>query len=315
MKVENLFKVESLTHMKDSFQRADFKDSAAGIVLGVSLIAVDPEIFKKQFPKLTFVNSGITVNNYGGFARYVESLRLTPQGGFVDADDLSSAKGKISLKGENDLIKVYRKQAFSEWTDTEIQEANLQNINLVSNFVETHNELYLQMVDSIGYIGQNTNTGLLNNTYFGTGVASGYYYNMTPLELYNTVAEDTIVKQWNLVKNIVAYKANIVTMPIEMLNYLSTQILNTTHGSATVLRALQDNFAGVKFTDTVYATTSMVAWSTNRQSMQMRITEPLTVGEIIKTGSFTYKMDSKFSIAGLDILQKDAGYILTGVAA
>ena len=47
--------------------------------------------------------------------------------------------------------------------------------------------------------------------------------------------------------------------------------------------------------------------------MIMRIPQPLTIGEIIKVGSFDFHVDSKYRIAGLDVLENTAGRLLTGL--
>ena len=47
--------------------------------------------------------------------------------------------------------------------------------------------------------------------------------------------------------------------------------------------------------------------------MKMRIPVPLTVGEIVKMSSFDFRVDSKYRIAGLDILEDSGGRILTGL--
>lgn len=316
MKIGQLYNLDSIKAFCDAStigtRWAEFKDSAPGVVLAQNLIMINPRIFEKRYPDLTFVNSGIAFDNFGGYGRTIESLRLTDQGGFVDASDKSDNKGKISVKGENDLISVFEKQGFSEWSDTEIKQAELQNINLVSRFLEAHNKLYLQLVDQIGYLGQDTNTGLINNSYFTTSAASKPWSQMIPQELYDTVA-GLITDQWNSVQNIPQYMANRVVLPIGMFNKISKAILNSAAGSFTVLKSLQDNFGGVTFTYTFRTTDVAVAFSTSDEAMVMRVPQPLTVGEIVKTGSFEFKVDSKFRIAGLDILEQKAGYILTGL--
>ena len=56
-----------------------------------------------------------------------------------------------------------------------------------------------------------------------------------------------------------------------------------------------------------------VAYSNNPEVMQMRIPVPLTISEIVKVSGFDYRVDSKYSIGGLDILESTGGYILTGL--
>jgi len=126
--------------------------------------------------------------------------------------------------------------------------------------------------------------------------------------------------QWAAVNNTPEYKANRVTMPVYVMNALQSTILNSAAGSSSVLKALQDNFPDVQFLATYRAddavsdgVSATVAYSNNPESMVMRIPVPLTVGEIIQTSSFKYTIESKYRIAGLDVLENTAGRILTGL--
>ena len=313
MKIGQIYNIDSFNAFGAGLSK-QFADAAStGIVLGQSLVSVDPRIFEKKYPDLTFVNSGIGVDNTGGYARMIESLRVVEQGDFVDASDIASNKGKITIFGENDLISVYEKEAYSTWSDTEVAQAAMGNINLPSKLLGAHNLKYMQAIDKIGYLGQGTNTGLLNNTYFATGVSGDTWANMTPQQLYDIVA-DTINTQWNGVFNTTAYMASRIVLPIGMYNKMQSSILNTANGAFSVLKALKENFASIQIMATFQATDRMVAYSIDEQSMLMRIPLPLTVGEIIKQGSFKYLVESKFRVAGLDILEKDSGYIVTGLA-
>jgi len=108
---------------------------------------------------------------------------------------------------------------------------------------------------------------------------------------------------------------NKLVMPISVLNLLRATILNTANGSnISVLQALQKNFEMVEFLASYQVTNKAVGFSTNEEAMVLRIPVPLTIGEIIKKGSFNFVVEAKFRIAGLDVLESDAGYILTGVA-
>jgi hypothetical protein len=99
------------------------------------------------------------------------------------------------------------------------------------------------------------------------------------------------------------------------MNLLQAKIMDTAAGNASVLKALQDNHPSVKFLATVRATTDMVAFSTSREAMVMRVPVPLTIGEIVKISSFNFLVDSKYRVGGLDVLESTAGYILADVAA
>jgi hypothetical protein len=177
----------------------------------------------------------------------------------------------------------------------------------------------MREVDEIGYLGVGTHTGLLNYAAFTSGAATAAVGTATAAQLYQDFA-DLITSQWAAVNNTPEYKANKVDTPIYVMNTLQSTILNSAAGSASVLRALQDNFPGVEFRGTFRADNAggagvshTVAYSNNSEAMKMRIPVPLTIGEIVKRGSFDYHVDSMYRIAGLDILEDSAGYILTGL--
>ena len=317
MKIGQLYDLDKFKGFKDSATATGFKDSASGVILARNLTAVNPKVFEKKYPELSFVNSGITVDNTGGYARRIQSLRVEEQGDFTDSSDLNSGKGRISLTAEDTFIKVFPKEAHSLWSDDEIEEANLGNINLVQRYIATHNKVYNQKVDEIGYLGHNGQEGLLNYSGFTTTAAAGAIGTLTAQQMYDEFAT-LITDQRNGVNNTPEYSCNRVVMPVGVMNKLAVTMLNTASGNSTVLRALQDNFPDIDYVTTfraalVGAASSTVAYSTNEDSVVMRIPIRLTVGEIIKQTSFNYRVDSKFRIAGLDVLEDTSGRILTGL--
>jgi len=317
MKIGQLYDLDSFKSFVDSASAGGFKDSASGVILARNLTMVNPKVFEKKYPELSFVNSGISVDNTGGYARRIQSLRLIEQGDFADSSDLNSGKGRISLAAEDTFIKVFAKEAHSVWTDDEIKEANLQNINLVQRYIATHNKIYNQKIDEIGYLGHNGQKGLLNYTGFTVTTASDKVENLDPQQMYDEIAT-LITEQRNGVNNTPEYVCNKVVMPTRVLNTLQVTMLNTANGSSTVLKALRDNFPDVNFVasfraEDVDGVSRVVAYSTSEDSMLMRIPIRLTIGEIIKQTSFAYRVDSKFRIAGLDVLEDLSGRILTGL--
>jgi hypothetical protein len=322
MKIGNIYDLDSFQRFLDSGKKPGFADAYAGSVLARNLTAVDPQIFEKKYPDLVFVNSGIVADNSGGYARRIQSLRKREQGGFSTAGDASGNKGKISLAGEDSTINVVEREAHSIWTDSEVKEAELQNLNLVSDYVTAHNSIYLREVDEIGYLGipdKSASLGLLNYSGFTSGAATGAIGTLTAQQMYDDIS-DLIQSQHNAVNNTPEYMAVRVDMPIYALNLLAATILNTAAGSSTVLTALKANYPGIEFRGTFRAddaggagVSHTVAYSNNSEAMKMRIPTPLTVGEIIKQGSFDFRVDSKYRIAGLDVLEDTSGYILTGL--
>jgi hypothetical protein len=317
MKIGNLYNLDSFQAFMDSGAKRSFADSYAGTVLARNLTAVDPRIFEKKYPELVLLGSGIEADNTGGYARRIQSLRLVDQGSFTDAGD-DTTKGKISLTAEDSYLKVFVKEAHSIWTEDEVKEAELQNINLPQKYLAAHNKIYNQTVDSIGLLGHNTQKGLLNFASFTSTAATAAIAVATAQELYDDIS-GLVRAQWDGVYNTAEYMADRVVMPTDVYNKLSATILNTAAGASTVLKALQDNLPGIKFLATAKADnvdgggSVTCAFSTNREAMTMRIPVPLTIGELMKTNSFDFRVDSKFRIAGLDILEATAGYYLTGL--
>lgn len=320
MKIGNLYNIESFKRFLDSGSQNGFKDAAAGVVLDRYLTQVDPKIFEKLYPELAFMNSGVTVDNTGGYSRRIQSLRLIDQGEFTTSGDSSSDKGKISLYGEDSYLKVLVREAFSSWNDDEINEADLANVNIVSRFIEAHNKIYQREIDEIGFIGipdVTASKGLLNYASFTSGAAGGAITTLTAQEMYDEIA-DLIIAQWNAVNNTPGYMADRVIMPVSIMNTLQATIMNSASTPKSVFLALKENFPSIGWSSTfraesVSATTVTIAFSSSDEVMKMRIPVPLTVGEIVKMSSFDFRVDSKYRIAGLDILEDTGGRILTGL--
>lgn len=319
--------VQSLYNLKSFEDKAAFAKKftdAGGIILARNLEYLSTEIFTQEYPELTFLQQGIVVNNEGGYADTIKKLKLQIAGGFREMGTNTNTTGKITLEGEDDSIPVFSMDAESDWSEIELKKAELQNINLPSRFMEAHVEVYNRKVDSIGYIGQVRSNGtfktrgLLNYTGWDTDTAAVTAAAATGQELYDEIA-GLINRQWANVFNVVAYKADHVTMPWSVYNIATTKMLNTASGSSSVLRALQDNFPGVTFGTTNLAEAGQagvnsvtVAFSRNRRAMQFRLPVPLEISSIDQRG-FKYYMESYFSIAGLDVIEDGAAATLTGL--
>ena len=317
MKLGNLYDLASFEAFCDSASQRGFTDAYAGTVLARNLTAIDPRVFEKKYPELALMNSGIEADNSGGYARRIQSLRLQDLGGFTTSGDASDNKGKISLAGEDSFLRVVERESHSKWTDSEIREAELQGINLPQRYVQAHNRIYMREVDQIGLVGGIGNEGLLNYSGFAADSAGGAIGTLTAQEKFDTFA-DGITTQRNAVNNTPEYSVNRVVTSVEVLNDLAATILDTAAGSMSVLSALRANFPDVTFMSSFRAgndggTSATVFYSNNTEVMKMRIPQPLTIGEIIKLGSFDFQVDSKYRIAGLDVLEDTGGFILTGL--
>ena len=308
---------------KAAYAKKNFTD-AGGIILARNLEHLSTEIFTQEYPDLTFLMQGITVNNEGGYADSIKKLKLQINGDFRESGTNTNTTGKITLQGEDDSIPVFSIDAESDWSEVELKKAELQNVNLPSRFLEAHNEVYNRKIDYIGYIGQRRTNGTLKTqgllTYSGwdTDTSAGLASALTGQELYDEIA-GLINRQWTNVFNVTSFKADHVTMPYTVYNIATSKFLNTNGTDMSVLRALQMNFPTVTFgtTDKAEAgqaavTSVTVAFSKNRRGMQFRIPVPLNVSSIDQRG-FKYYVESYASIAGLDVIEDGAAATLTGL--
>ena len=319
-RVESLYGIKSFDAAAE-YAKKNFKDEG-GIILARNLEHVSAEIFTQEFAGLTFLNQGIAVNNEGGYATSIRKLKLRTEGGFRESGSNTNTTGKITLSGEDDSIPVFTKEAESDWSEIELKQAELENINLPSRFFEGHAELYNREIDDIGYLGQvrsdgsQKTTGLLNYSGFTSNSAAKTAAASTGQELYDEIAE-LITAQWAGVLNVDSYKADRVTMPASVYNICSTKILNSAGSEMSVLRALQSNFPTVTFglttkSEDVGGDSVTVAFSSNRRALQFRLPVPLNVSSVDQRG-FKYYVESYFGVAGLDVIEDDAVQILTGL--
>jgi len=319
MLIKDLYNIDSFKSFEKK-AKTHFADASAGVVLSRNLTGVDPKLFQKLYPELSFLNSGIFIDNSGGAVQRIQSLRIITEGNFTNSGDVSGNKGKISQTAEDSFLKVIEREAFSDWSDTQVQQAALQNIPLVSNLFQGHDRKFKENIDEIGFTGipeYASSTGLLNYGGFTSSAAAGAIIALTDQEKYDVIS-NLIIAQRNAVNNTPGYAANNVIMPIRVMNVLQSTILNSANGSFSVLKALQSNYPEVTFSTTFRAesvggTSVTVAYSSNENVMKMRIPQRLTIGEVTKPTSFDYRFDSKFRIAGLDILEDLAGRLLTGL--
>jgi len=319
-RVQSLYGIKSFDAAA-MYAKKNFKDEG-GIILARNLEHVSAEIFTQEFAGLTFLQQGIIVNNEGGYATSIRKLKLKTVGGFRESGTNTNTTGKITLEGEDDSIPVFTKEAESDWSEIELKQAELENINLPSRFFEGHAELYNREIDEIGYLGQvrtdgtQKTTGLLNYAGFVTATAGTTAAAATGQELYDEIAE-LITSQWAGVLNVDTYKADHVTMPNTVYNVASTKILNSAGSEMTVLRALSANFPTVTFGLTTKAVSVggvsvTIAFSSNRRALQFRLPIPLNVSSVDQRG-FKYYVESFFGLAGLDVIEDGAARILTGL--
>jgi len=319
-RVKSLYGVQSFD-AATAYAKKNFKD-AGGIILARNLEHVSAEIFTQEFAGLTFLQQGIAVNNEGGYATSIRKLKLRTEGGFRESGSNTSTTGKITLSGEDDSIPVFTMEGESDWSEIELKQAELENINLPSRFFEGHAELYNRKIDDLGFLGQvrtdgsQKTTGLLNYAGFTTNGSTTTAVELEGQELYDEIAE-LLIGQWAGVLNVDSYKADRVVMPASVYNICSVKILNSAGSEMTVLRALQSNFPTVTFglttkAEDVGGDSVTVAFSSNRRALQFRLPVPLNVSSVDQRG-FKYYVESYFGVAGLDVIEDGAAQILTGL--
>ncbi len=322
MKFENLYNLKSFDDKRETIAK-HIKDAAGGLVLERNLEYVDPAIFEKKFPSLAFMNSGVQVSNVGGYAEYVTSLRRVPEGTFRSGKDKSSDKGVVSFKVEDSQLQVEERVTEGNWSDDEVKQAAMQDINVVSQYMSSVNDIYMREIDKACLVGIGTiGSGLLN--YSGYTVAGGSTVtdSSTADSDYGQFAT-LINAQRNAVNNTDGYMADTIIMPIRVMNIIGTKILNSAASPDSVLVALQKNFPQIKFMSSFRcekaivpnsgtATSSTVCFSSNRDSMVARIPVPLMLSEIERK-HFQFSFAAKYRIAGLDVLENTAGQIRSGL--
>lgn len=290
---------------------------ANGILLGKQLTHVDPKIFQKLYPDNIFLNSGISIDNSGGYSNQIQKLRISEKGGFRDANDRGSNKGLISLDGEAATIGVIERIATINYSNTEIEQAKLGKYNIVERLLGATDKIYRQEIDEILAVGNTLNKGLLNYAGFTADSGTTITEASTGTSDFDQIA-GLIIDQWNGVNNTNGYMANRVIMPVRVLNILSAKKWNTVSSEKSVMQVLKDAFPSVTFmsswrNELVGATSVTIAYSISEDAMTNRIPLPLLIGETIKDGSFSYKADATYRIAGLDVHENKAGRIVTGL--
>jgi len=318
MLIKQLYNTKSF---EDVGKSQVFTDAAAsGVVLAENLRHVDPQIFEKLYPELVAFSMGLSIDNSGGYVNVLDSLRLTEQGEFKTSGDIDSNKGKISLSGDKSYLHVLSKEAYVKWSRTDVEQANLQNINLVSKLLATGDKIYKREVDEailIGISDYSASTGLLNYGSFTSSGASGAIGTLTGQEAYDEVAE-FITDQHNGVNNTKGYMADKVIFPVSVMNVLQRTILNSAGATRTVLTALKENFSEIQFLSTFRAesvggSSVTLAIASSDQAVKIRVPQPLQVSDIVMVSGFDYRIDMAYRIAGADILENSAGRLLTGL--
>lgn len=299
---------------KDSHNnRQVILNDASGMLLTRHLTFVSPDILEQQYPDLAFDQLKLHVDNSGGYADHIQTRRKKVQGAFAER---GSGRGKVALEMEDNLIKVFERDALLEWDDIKVKKAQEQKINLVSDTMAASILIFNQEIDTSAIVGIEgfNSTGLVNNTVYLSESAPAIFTSLTAIQQYKLIA-DAITQQWNLVNNTAAYKANICLLPTTILNLASNSKLNE-FTDGTVLAVLKKNFPDINFLHSAKASAvaggSMSIFSNNRQALAFRIPLPLMYSPIFRK-HFDYSTSALYRIAGIDILEPSSGYIKTNL--
>ena len=313
IKVKNLYNVDSIVTAANA---AVTFDGAAGLLLPRQLEHISQTIYQQQFAELTLISqSGITVNNEGGSAEFITKLKRGINGNFATAGNSTNTDGKISLNTQSDTIPVIMKKAESDWTNIELLQAQSANQNLVSELIGAHNTRYNQLIDETGYVGTDSIEGLLNWSGFASMASAGVFSGLTGAQQYGEI-KDLINAQRTAVSNDPVFGCDKVAISPATYNIILSTYVDTTGGVGTVAKAVERDF-NIKFVLTFRAasvggTARLNAYSSDARAMVMRVPLQLQVSNIYQKGFSSY-VESMFRVAGLDVIENAAGYILTGV--
>lgn len=309
-KVKHLYNVDS---MLKAANVAKTFDGAAGILLPRQLEHISTTIYEQKFAELSFLSqSGISINNEGGVAEFITKLKKNIQGGYKTTGNNSNTAGKIGVSRSSDTIPVIMRKAESEWTQIEMQQAQLANADLVADLLGAHNTRYNQDIDASGYVGIDNYKGLLNNAGFTTTASAGLFSALTGLQMY-TELKDLINTQRAAVSNDPVFGADKVALSPGVYNLIDSTYIDTTGELITVRMAVERNL-NVQFVITFRATSLgvAVAYSSDPRAMVMRIPTQLQISNIYEKGFDSY-VESLYRVGGLDVIESASGYILTGV--
>lgn len=285
----------------------------SGILLARHLTAVNPKVLNFKYPDLVFSELGLTLDNTGGYAQRIQTLRLKASGKFGPE---GSDRGKINIDAEDTLLKVSVREAVVDWSHRKIKEAELGNYNVVDRSMAAALTVYNQEIDTAALTGVE-NKGLLNNTSYTTTAASSTFASLTPAQMFSFIA-DEITAQHTSVNNTTEYSANFCILPISVSNLAERTLLNT-YTNQTVLTVLKNTFPSVTFVQTGKADVVgsgnvkvMSLFSNSKEAVAFRIPVPLQFSPV-QQQHWDFSTVGKYHQGGLDVLEGKSGRIVTGL--
>lgn len=280
-----------------------------GVLLSRHLTYVYPQIFKQEYADLVFDKVGLTIDNSGGAAPYIQSLRKRAEGAFGDVGD---SKGKISFSMEDSLLPVYDRDAGIEWHKRDVERAKIAKISLVSEKFSAVNVVYNQELDAalVQGLPSKDMKGLMTSTSYAVDTDAEDLSAAEAKQIFNWIVGH-INAQASNVNNTKAYIANVCLMSVAFYNKIAGLTLNT-FTSESVLDVLRKRFKHMRFLSSAKIDDDeMVLFSNNFQAACFRIPLPLEIAPINRIG-WTFKTECLYAIGGLDVLEPDSGRIIKG---
>ena len=282
-------------------------DGATGIVTQSNLIHSSKEIFQQKFKDLTLWETGLVRNNEGGWNKSIESLKITPKGSYKSALGRHDIGGIISLTGESKMLPVDVRDAESSYSIYDQKTTALQGLSISQKLRMSHNEVYRDDVDKIGYLGDETlsSKGLINADW-GIVVKTGKDWTaMTNKEIADAI-RDLYIQQ-TVGVGIQSLYGNVMIVPQGLYIRLRVDDYKD-YGDTTLLQKIERDLK-LKIVTTYRAekvadfgdSDCAVIISTDRYAQQFRLPIPLQFTPNHKEGHKT-KFTSYYGVAGLDIL-------------
>lgn len=284
---------------------ASFRDAQQGAIARESLMATTKGLHVYMPSKMTLLNLGIGVDNTGGYANKIKSLRLTGTGGFVEVGTSSTTQGRIGIASDTSEILVKGYEAESLYSDTEIGQAQLENRNLYSELIGVHQRKYIETIDELGY------KTLVEASSFDTQNVNKKWKDMTDEEVYKLL-KDGIVAQHSNVSD--AYYADTIVLDPTGYTRVHTSDYKA-DSELTIAQKIIRDF-GIKFQVSFRlkgetSSTGLIL-NTRNESLMIRIPQRLKISKVYNLGS-KHGFDSGFRVAGVDILEEGSGFRLENI--
>ena len=309
IKLNDLYDIESF---KIATEQARTFDGSIGTILPRSLEYVSQNLHRQVGANQTFLQLGISVDNSGGYADFITSLKYGANGDFALDGNRTQTVGRIELQGEKSSIKVDGYSAESSYTETELQKANLENRNLLAEFINAHNMKYNEKIDTLGYVGdtKSKKQGIINYNGWDEQTSAKKWRQMTNQELSDAMRDIVINQQKG--KNTKFYATKIIVSP-ELYTRLRVSDYKD-YSDVTIAQKLERDL-NITFVPTYLAIRKTdevaVAICTDPDAIAFRVPQRLKISPVHQRG-WRYYFESEFRIGGVDVLE-DVGFRLKGL--